>query len=251
MLRLARETRTLVPLPRQATGFYNGLLSPLIGYGIAGAVAFAGYDWAARQVKRWRTGSPDDAGAAAYKLTFGDALLAGMFAGVVNNVPRTVVDRLKTLAQAESISTPAALRRVLATQGPAGLLGGFSVTMAREVPQFSIYFATYGAMVNAIQPAGGGKAPGWQVACVGATAGVLQWLPPMYCIDVVKSRLQGSPPGTYRNMAHCAQVLYAEHGWRVFVRGLGPTIVRGIPLHATTFFVYETVMGVLSDGATH
>jgi len=235
----------------QISGFYKGLASPLFGYGVAGAVAFSGYDWGARQIKKWRTGTQCDAEAAHYHLTFQDSLMAGMFAGFANNVPRTAVDRVKTVSQARGVGTGTAVASILRTSGPMGLFGGFGITMAREIPQFGVYFSSYGALSSAIQPEDGSRPASWQVASVGATAGVLQWLPPVYCVDVVKSRLQSSTAGAYRGIWHCAQSLYAEHGWRVFVRGLGPTLVRGVPLHATTFLTYETLMGVLSDGAAH
>jgi hypothetical protein len=227
------------------------LVSPLFGYGVAGAVAFSGYDWAARQIKRWRTGTSTDAEAAHHHLAFTDSLAAGMFAGFANNIPRTAVDRVKTLSQAKSVGSGTAIASILRTSGPLGLFGGFGITMAREIPQFGVYFSSYGALSSAVQPADGSRPEAWKVAAVGATAGVLQWLPPMYCIDVVKSRLQGSTAGTYRGGLHCAQSLYAEYGWRVFVRGLGPTLLRSVPLHATTFLTYETLMTVLSDGAAH
>ncbi|CAE7511028.1 SLC25A29 [Symbiodinium sp. KB8] len=230
-------------------GFYNGLTSPLLGYGMAGAVAFSGNDWATRFLKRWRSGAASDAEAKDTHLSFSDAFMAGAFAGFVNNVPRTIVDRLKTVAQVQGVTTPQAVRYILHHQGVQGLLDGFGVTMVREVPQFGIYFSTFAAFMLAITPESGERPPSWQVAGVGALAGVIQWLPPLYCVDVVKSRLQGAPVGTYSSMRHCAESLYAEHGWRVFVRGLGPTIIRGLPLHATTFLTYETLMRVLSDGA--
>lgn len=233
----------------QLRGFYNGLTSPLFGYGMAGAVAFSGNDWATRFLKRWRSGAASDAEAKDTHLSFSDAFMAGAFAGFVNNVPRTIVDRLKTVAQVQGVTTPQAVRYILHHQGVRGLLDGFGVTMVREVPQFGIYFSTFAAFMLAITPESGERPPSWQVAGVGALAGVIQWLPPLYCVDVVKSRLQGAPVGTYSSMRHCAESLYAEHGWRVFVRGLGPTIIRGLPLHATTFLTYETLMRVLSDGA--
>ena len=32
----------------------------------------------------------------------------------------------------------------------------------------------------------------------GGTAGVVQWLPPFFCFDVIKSRMQTSPPHYYK-----------------------------------------------------
>ena len=52
----------------------------------------------------------------------------------------------------------------------------------------------------------------------GGTAGTVQWLPPFYFLDVIKSRMQTAPQGTYAGIAGCARQLYAEHGPQVFFR---------------------------------
>ena len=52
----------------------------------------------------------------------------------------------------------------------------------------------------------------------GGTAGTIQWLPPMYCLDVIKSRMQTAPRGTYSGIKDCATQMYAEGGYKVFFR---------------------------------
>ena len=52
----------------------------------------------------------------------------------------------------------------------------------------------------------------------GGTAGTIQWLPPIYCFDVIKSRMQTAPQGTYTSISDCAKKMYKEEGARVFVR---------------------------------
>lgn len=48
--------------------------------------------------------------------------------------------------------------------------------------------------------------------------GVIQWLPPIYCFDVIKSRMQCAPRGHYSGVLDCASKLLREEGWRVFFR---------------------------------
>jgi solute carrier family 25 (mitochondrial carnitine/acylcarnitine transporter), member 20/29 len=72
-----------------------------------------------------------------------------------------------------------------------------------------------------------------------------QWLPPFYCIDVVKSRMQSAEPGVYSNAWNCVVKSYRAEGGMVFFRGLGTAILRAFPLHATVFFVYETTITML------
>lgn len=52
----------------------------------------------------------------------------------------------------------------------------------------------------------------------GGTAGTIQWLPPIYCFDVIKSRMQTAPQGTYKSIKDCAQKMYVNEGPRAFVR---------------------------------
>ena len=75
----------------------------------------------------------------------------------------------------------------------------------------------------------------------------MQWLPPFYCIDVVKSRMQGSLPGVYASAWDCALKSYRQDGLQVFFRGLPTALVRAFPLHACIFFGYETTMMFLKD----
>ena len=52
----------------------------------------------------------------------------------------------------------------------------------------------------------------------GGTAGTIQWLPPIYCFDVIKSRMQTAPQGTYKSVGDCARQLYKQNGMGVFFR---------------------------------
>jgi len=74
----------------------------------------------------------------------------------------------------------------------------------------------------------------------GGTAGMTSWLF-LYPIDVIKSRLQADTEGRYRNAWHCFQDSLQRNGWRVFGRGLAPTLLRAFPVNAITFLVVEWV----------
>lgn len=52
----------------------------------------------------------------------------------------------------------------------------------------------------------------------GGTAGTIQWLPPIYCFDVIKSRMQTAPQGKYKNIKDCAKQMYINEGPQAFVR---------------------------------
>ncbi len=114
-----------------------------------------------------------------------------------------------------------------------GIFQGFSSVLLREIPQFAIYYPSYEyfkGVYSAVR-----QCPRLRCAYLitsaqtlsnpmaaqffaGGTAGVIQWLPPIYCLDVIKSRMQTAPQGHYSGVWDCVLRLHAEHGARVFVR---------------------------------
>ena len=52
----------------------------------------------------------------------------------------------------------------------------------------------------------------------GGSAGVVQWLPPIYSLDVIKSRMQAYPQGYYKSWIDCAVKVYKEEGIQIFYR---------------------------------
>jgi len=69
-----------------------------------------------------------------------------------------------------------------------------------------------------------------------------------YPLDVVKNRLQAAPdtsPPLYRNGWHCAQEIYRARGWRGFVAGYTPCLLRSVPANAAAFTAYELTMHLL------
>jgi len=63
-----------------------------------------------------------------------------------------------------------------------------------------------------------------------------QWLPPLYCVDVMKSRMQSAEPGVYSSLWDCMVKSYRAEGLGVFFRGLPVAMLRAFPLHACIFF---------------
>jgi solute carrier family 25 carnitine/acylcarnitine transporter 20/29 len=71
-------------------------------------------------------------------------------------------------------------------------------------------------------------------------------LVPLYPLDVIKSRIQAFPPGTYKGMIDCARKSVKAEGPLVFFRGIEMALLRAFPLHASIFLTCETVHGVLA-----
>lgn len=125
---------------------------------------------------------------------------------------------------------------------------GLSATIVREAPQYMIYYPVYEFAKKMLTPPGEETADLSPLRTLGAgiIAGVAQWLPPMYCVDVVKSRVQAAPVGAYKNLMDCTRRAYAAEGWRVFFRGLTPALLRAGCLHGPIFMGYEVTMKLLA-----
>ena len=53
-------------------------------------------------------------------------------------------------------------------------------------------------------------------AIAGGIAGAASWLPPIFCIDVVKTKMQSAPRGTYKGIIDCARKSFQQEGLPVF-----------------------------------
>ena len=68
----------------------------------------------------------------------------------------------------------------------------------------------------------------------GGMAGVAMWsiaIPP----DVIKSRIQAAPKGTYSGFLDCAAKIVRQEGPFAMFKGLAPALLRAFPV----FFVYS------------
>lgn len=90
--------------------------------------------------------------------------------------------------------------------------------------------------------------PSWKVALYGGLAGEALWLA-SYPFDVVKSRMQTDAVDRekqkYKTMRGAFKSIWREGGMGAFWKGLGPTMVRAMPVSAGTFFTVEMAMRMM------
>lgn len=102
------------------------------------------------------------------------------------------------------------------------------------------YFGGNEAIKRALTPKGQDASDlnAFRVFFAGGCAGMINWviaIPP----DVLKSRIQTAPEGTYRGIYHCFQVLMKEEGAGALFKGVGPAMARAFPANAACFLGVE------------
>jgi solute carrier family 25 carnitine/acylcarnitine transporter 20/29 len=76
-------------------------------------------------------------------------------------------------------------------------------------------------------------------------AGVAMWciaIPP----DVIKSRLQSAPAGTYTGASDVLKKILKNEGPAALFKGLGPAMLRAFPANASTFLGFEASLWVMN-----
>lgn len=187
-------------------------------------------------------------------LSLSDYFISGAITGVVQTPARQIMERIKSVMQVHENSsgrvpykwTGDCVVELIRKEGfRNGLFQGMSSVFLREVPQFAVYYPTYEFSKSYLSSILQNDTMASFLS--GGIAGIVQWLPPIYCADVVKSRMQTAPKGYYLGISDCIRRLYREEGPRVFFRGLSPALLRAFPLHATIFVVYEHVLSYLKS----
>lgn len=151
-----------------------------------------------------------------------------------------------------------------------GLYRGQAVTLLREMQAYGVWFLAYEYMMNADMKrrnlASRDQIETWRVALYGGLAGEALWLG-SYPLDVIKSKMQTDGLGVggaarvaseavgsgnaklaqaaedafgtqkYKTMRDCFAQVYRQEGIGGFWRGIGPTLLRAMPVSAATFAV--------------
>jgi len=125
---------------------------------------------------------------------------------------------------------------------------GSVATLLRDVPGSMAYFGAYemfkwlltpeGSSPNSLNP--------FAVLVAGGMAGVANWviaIPP----DVLKSRYQAAPEGTYRGLGHVLSVLLKEEGVKGLFKGVAPAMLRAFPANAACFFGVEASLKLMNS----
>ncbi|KAG1802036.1 mitochondrial carrier domain-containing protein [Suillus plorans] len=206
------------------TGLYRGMVPPLLGVTPIFAVSFWAYDASKNLILAFTPNRTSE------KLSTAELAAAGFLSAVPTTLITAPVERAKVLLQVQ-VQGPNT-KHLYREGGIRSIFRGTGATIARDGPGSAVYFAAYEVTKKALTPAGpsAGDLNLGAIMFAGGTAGVATWsiaIPP----DVLESRIQSAPSGTYPGLSDC---------FRKTVARLGPAMAKAFPANAATFLGVET-----------
>jgi solute carrier family 25 carnitine/acylcarnitine transporter 20/29 len=219
-------------------GLYRGMTPPLLGVTPIFAVSFWAYDASKKLIFALTPNRTSE------RLSTIELATAGFLSAVPTTLVTAPVERAKVMLQVQGQggSGPrhdgvfAVMRHLYKEGGIRSIFRGTAATLARDGPGSAAYFAAYEVTKKALTPAGASPSELnlGAIIVAGGTAGVAMWsiaIPP----DVLKSRLQSAPEGTYSGFMDCARKTIAADGVGALWKGFGPAMGRAFPANAATF----------------
>ncbi|KAI9510548.1 mitochondrial carrier domain-containing protein [Russula earlei] len=186
--------------------------------------------------------------------TLGQVFLAGGGCGLASTLLTTPIELVKVQQQKQQqhlssaevgrvAPARAVALHICRSCGLRGLYRGLSATMVRDVGGYGLYFSGYEGTLRLFAPAKHARQaepvldevedtlsrPWAPLLVAGGAAGIAQ--------DVGAEA---------RTSWRTAREMSAEAGWRVFWRGLVPTIIRAVPVNMAVFGTFEGVVWAFS-----
>lgn len=230
------------------TGLYRGMVPPLLGVTPIFAVSFWGYDLGKKLVYAVTPNRTDPS------LSTAEITAAGFFSAIPQTFIAAPVERAKVVLQVQGQGGSKTqyngvfdvVKGLYREGGVRSIFRGTGATLFRDGPGSAAYFAAYEVTKKALTPAGSSPSELnlGAIIVAGGTAGVAMWsiaIPP----DVLKSRLQSAPSGTYTGFLDCARKTIAVDGVGALWKGFGPAMARAFPANAATFLGVEACRSLL------
>ncbi|XP_058808672.1 congested-like trachea protein [Phymastichus coffea] len=222
-------------------GFYKGMGAPLVGVAPIFAMSFLGFGIG----KKLQQSEPNQ------KLSELQIFYAGAFSGIFTTVIMAPGERIKCLLQIQhGNATPKyngpidCIKKLYAEGGLRSIFKGSCATLLRDVPASGLYFTTYEVVKRSLTKEDGSISL-LSTLTAGACAGIANWvigMPP----DVLKSRLQTAPEGTYkRGVREVFVHLMKTEGPAALYKGFTPVMLRAVPANAACFLGFEAAKNFL------
>ncbi|KAF5374789.1 hypothetical protein D9758_000435 [Tetrapyrgos nigripes] len=232
------------------TGMYRGMVPPLLGVTPIFAVSFWAYDASKRLILTLTPNRKTET------LSTPELAAAGFLSAIPTTAVTAPVERAKVLLQVQGQGGSEqkykgvldVMRHLYKEGGIRSIFRGAGATVARDGPGSAAYFAAYEVTKKMVTPAGSSPTDLNLSAIIfaGGMAGVAMWaiaIPP----DVLKSRIQAAPTGTYSGFMDCARKTIAADGVGALWKGFGPAMARAFPANAATFLGVEASRKLLDS----
>lgn len=206
------------------------------------SVQFGGFHYARRAFEASnleKKGSGD--------LSYTQYYASGAFAGIANTVLSSPIEHIRIRMQTQPHGSARlyngpidCIKKLTAHEGIRGVYRGTAVTLMREANAYGAWFTAFEFMMNKDAQRNHIKRDEistLKVALYGGLAGEALWIW-SYPFDVIKSKMQTDGFGEtrkYTNMRDCFAKTYKAEGLGGFWRGIGPTLLRAMPVSAGTF----------------
>ncbi|KZF23869.1 mitochondrial carrier protein [Xylona heveae TC161] len=230
--------------------FYKGSLLPLLGIGACVSIQFGAFHGFRQAIESY---NKDAYPGVDPTLSLTQFYLAGGAAGVVNSVVSGPVEHIRIRLQTQPHGAARiyngpwdCTRKIIQSAGISGVYRGQAVTLLREFHGYGVWFAAYEGLVGMAmhhQQKRREELPSWQIALCGGLAGETLWLL-SHPLDVIKSKMQSDGFGSdkkYSTMRHAFRQTWATGGVKGLFHGLGPALLRAMPVSAGTFATVEVV----------
>ena len=175
---------------------------------------------------------------------------AGGFAGMISRTATAPIDRVKMLMQARPAGEPLSIRggiaQIRAEGGGAAFFRGNGVNVIKIAPETAVKLVTF-ERAKQLLAADPYNVTVWERFAAGGLAGAVAQAV-IYPLEIGKTRLAVSPPGTYRGLLHClgniikyegpvaatalaagSEVVLDKTGVRALYRGFGASVFGIIP----------------------
>ncbi len=184
-------------------------------------------------------------------LSYTQYFASGAIAGLANTFLSSPIEHVRIRLQTQPHEPTKRLyqgpldciRKLIAHRGVArGLYRGTSITLLREAQAYGVWFLTFEYLMQndaARNRVRREQIPTWKVALYGGLAGEALWVA-SYPFDVVKSKMQSDGFGEgmrYHSVRDCFAKTWRAEGLAGFWKGIGPTLLRAMPVSAGTFAV--------------
>ncbi|KAJ9480311.1 putative Mitochondrial carnitine carrier (putative) [Pseudozyma hubeiensis] len=240
--RSATDAFRIIIREERLSGLYKGVTSPMLGVAIMNASIFGLYNISLRYQQNNHILSDHP--------TL-QILVAGMLSGIGSSLITSPIDLIKIREQMDTSrkrSTWSVFKHVVRTEGVRrGIYRGWCTTAIRDLG-YGPYFASYELLNSQITSWTGKPLTNLDMAVSGAVAGVVAWVSTFWA-DVVKTKIQATSAAHDARKGSLfwstARQTYAEGGWRAFFVGVGPTVLRALPVNAVLFVTYEATKDLL------